>query len=125
MISKKEFKYKDRLIKGISKDGHFKISVVKTSDVVRAAKKKHQLTLLNTVLLGRALTGALLMASELKGEERIQLKAEGNGPVGQIVAEANRVGEVRGYVQNPAASVDTSKKNASIRDGLGIGLLTV
>lgn len=125
MVSKKEFKFKDRLIKGISEDGYFKISVIKTTDVVRTAKKKHDLSLLNTVLLGRALTGAMLMASELKGEERIQLKAEGNGPVGQVVAEANRVGEVRGYVQHPHAAIDPTKKDASINDGLGIGLLTV
>ncbi len=125
MISKEDFIQKDRLIKGISTDGNLKISVVKTTDVVKAAKEKHNLSLLNTVLLGRALTGTMLMASELKGEERIKLRIEGKGPVGLLVAEANRVGEVRGYVQNPQASLDYSQSNTQIGDGLGVGVLTV
>ena len=124
MLSKEDFKLKDRLIKGITKDGHFKISVVKTSDVVKTAQKKHHLSLLNTVLLGRALTGTMLMASELKGEERVQLRFEGDGPVGSVVAEASRVGEIRGYVQRPEVELDYSKEGVTIGDGLGIGLLT-
>ena len=125
MISKEDFIQKDRLIKGISKEGNLKISVVKTTDVVKAAREKHNLSLLNTVLLGRALTGTMLMASELKGEERIKMRIEGKGPVGLLVAEANRVGEVRGYVQNPQVELDYSKDNASISDGLGVGVMTV
>lgn len=124
-ISKEEFQFRDRLIKGIESDGRFKISVVKTTEVVRTAQKSHGLSLLNTILLGRTLTVAMLLASELKGEERIHIKLEGNGPVGRIVAEANRVGEVRGYVQNPGTELDYSDKNVSIGNGIGIGLLTV
>lgn len=124
MMDKEDFKNKDRLIKGITQDGHFKVSVVKTTDVIKTARRKHHLSLLNTVLLGRALTGAMLMASELKGEERIQLRLEGNGPVGMLVAEANRVGEIRGYVRHPGAELDYSKEDQSIGNGLGIGIMT-
>lgn len=123
MISKEDFKTKDRLIKGISEDKNFKISVVKTTGAVKAARKKHELSLLNTVLLGRMITGAILLASELKGEERVQVRAEGNGPIGLAVTEANRVGEVRGYVQNPGADLDYSQ--SSIEDGLGVGILAI
>lgn len=125
MISKKEFLLKDRLIKGITTDGHLKVSVAKTTDVVKAARKNHGLSMLNTVLLGRALTGTMLMASELKGEERIQLRFEGDGPVGRLVTEANRVGEIRGYAQNPAAELDYSGSEVNLGEGLGIGLLTL
>lgn len=124
MISKKDFITKDRLIKGIAKDGSLKISVVKTTDIVKTARKKHGLSLLNTVLLGRALTGTMLMASELKGEERIKMRIEGQGPVGLLVAEANRVGEVRGYVQNPEAQL-TYNGDTNIADGLGVGIMTI
>lgn len=124
MVTKKDIQHKDRLIKGITRDGHFKISVVKTTDVVKSAKKRHNLSLLNTVLLGRALTGTMLMASELKGEERVQLRFEGDGPVGLIVAEASRIGEIRGYVQHPEIELDYSHENVQIGDGIGLGLLT-
>ena len=77
-----EFQFKDRLIKGITEDGNFKISVIKTTDLVKEAKERHGLSLLTTVLLGKALTATMLLASELKKEERIQLRMDGNGPVG-------------------------------------------
>jgi molecular chaperone Hsp33 len=125
MSLKEDFQLKDRLVKGIHQDGAFKISVVKTTDVVQTAQENHSLSLLNTVLLGKSLTASMLLASELKGEERIKLRFDGNGPVGMISAEANRVGEVRGYVQNPQVELDYSKPDADISDGLGIGLLTV
>lgn len=125
MISKEDFIQKDRLIKGIAKDGNLKISVVKTTDVVKAARQKHDLSLLNTVLLGRALTGTMLMASELKGEERIKMRVEGQGPIGLLVAEANRVGEVRGYVQNPNAGLNYNGGDTDISDGLGVGVMTI
>lgn len=124
-LSKKEFRFNDRLIKGIEEEGRFKISVVKTTDVVQTAKKNHGLSMLNTVLLGRTLTAAMLLASELKGEERIKVQMEGNGPIGLLVAEANRVGEIRGYSQNPAVELDYSQPDVSIGDGIGLGLLTV
>ncbi|NGP87349.1 Hsp33 family molecular chaperone HslO [Aliifodinibius halophilus] len=123
-MSKDDFITKDRLIKGISKNGHLKISVVKTTDVVKTAQKKHNLSLLNTVLLGRALTATALMASELKGEERVKMRIEGKGPVGLLAAEANRVGEVRGYVQNPHVELDYSREDVDISDALGVGVLT-
>ena len=77
-----EYNFKDRLIKGMTTDGNFKISVVKTTEVVKTARSKHSLSLLNTVILGKALTATMLLASELKGEERIQLRMDGNGPIG-------------------------------------------
>ncbi len=123
-MNKKEFEFKDRLIRGITTDGHFKISVVKTSDLVKDARKRHDLSLLNTVILVRALTATMLLASELKGEERIRLRMEGSGPIGSLVAEANSLGEVRGYVANPSAELDYSDGSTSFGDGLGLGVLT-
>lgn len=123
-MNKKEFEFKDRLIKGISKDGHFKISVVKTTELVKEARERHDLSLLNTVILGRALTATMLMASELKGEERIRLRMEGNGPIGSLVAEANSLGEVRGYVDNPSAELDYTDSSTTFGQGLGLGVLT-
>lgn len=125
MSLKEKFKFKDRLIKGIELNGQFKISVVKTTEVIQTARENHHLSMLNTVLLGRTMTAAMLLASELKGEERIKLRLEGNGPVGMITAEANRVGEMRGYVLNPSAELDYSDDQVTIGDGIGLGLLTV
>lgn len=119
-----DYNFKDRLIKGITADGHFKISVVKTTEVVKTARSNHNLSLLNTVVLGKALTATMLLASELKGEERIQLRMDGDGPIGSLVAEANQVGEIRGYVKNPSAELDYSNPETELGDGIGLGILT-
>jgi molecular chaperone Hsp33 len=123
MDKKKQYLFKDRLIKGITTDGFFKISVVKTTDVVKDAREKHQLSLLSTVLLGRTLTASLLLASELKGEERIRLHLQGKGPIGQILTEANAVGESRGFVENPQAELPLTE-GTTLGDGIGLGVLT-
>ncbi len=123
-MKRADYEFKDRLIKGITEDGNFKVSVIKTTDVIKDAKERHGLSLLNTVLLGKTLTAAMLLASELKKEERIQLRLDGNGPVGSIIAEANSLGEIRGYVANPEVELDYTKPGVVIGDGIGLGILT-
>ncbi len=120
-----EFQFKDRIIKGITTDGHFKIAVVKTTDVVREAAERHQLSLLSKVVLGKALTATMLLASELKKEERIQLRMDGNGPLKSVLAEANSLGEVRGYVADPTAELDYTSKGVTLGDGIGLGVLSL
>lgn len=123
MKSKKEaFQQKDRLIKGITNDGFFKITVVKTTEAAELARQYHELSPLVTILLGRALTGTMLLAAELKGEERVRLDLEGNGPVSHMVAEANAIGEIRGYAAHPQAAPDPDKP-FQLGDGLGLGVL--
>lgn len=122
MDKNEAYRLKDRLIKGITNDGFFKISVIKTTEAVEAARNSHLLSPLVTVLLGRALTGTMLLASELKGEERVRLDLEGSGPVGYLVAEANAIGEIRGYAANPQAEPDYAK-SFTLGDGLGLGVL--
>ena len=90
------------------------------------AQRKHELDLLASVILGKALTGALLLASEMKNEERIQLAFEGNGPLQRVFAEANATGAVRGYVSdNHAKLIAKENELPNLGDGLGAGFLTV
>jgi len=119
-----EFQFKDRIIKGITADGNFKISVVKTTETVREAAERHELSLLAKVILGKAMTATMLLASELKKEERVQIRMDGNGPLGGVIAEANSLGEVRGYVVNPQAELDYSDPKVTLGDGIGVGILT-
>lgn len=119
-----DFQFKDRIVKGITSDNNFKISVVKTTDTIKEAAKRHKLGLLATVILGKAMTATMLLASELKKEERIQLRLDGNGPLGSVIAEANSLGEVRGYVGNANAKLDYSKPGVTLGDGIGVGVLT-
>lgn len=71
------------------------------------------------------MTATMLLASELKKEERIQLRMDGNGPLKSVIAEANSLGEVRGYVADPTAELDYTSKGVSLGDGIGLGVLSL
>jgi molecular chaperone Hsp33 len=119
---KERFKLRDRLISAITKDGLFRISLIKNTNTVHDAQIRHNLADIPALLLARALTSASLMASMLKGEERLLLDFEGAGPVWKVYAEALQLGEVRGFVRmNP----EVETKVNTIEDALGIGLLKV
>jgi molecular chaperone Hsp33 len=65
-VKKEQLLFRDRLVKGINSSRDIKISVVKTTDLVKEAQRRHQLSPIATLQLGKALTGVVLLASELK-----------------------------------------------------------
>ncbi len=101
-----------RLIRGLAGEGSFRILAAETADVVEEARRRHDLSPTATAALGRALTGAALLAFLLSKtpRERVTLKIEGEGPLGHLVAEAGVDGKVRGYVGHPEADVPLSEK---------------
>lgn len=95
----------DKLIHATAADDTIRVLSAITTDVVAEAIRRHQPTPTASAALGRVLTGTLLMAGTLKDFDRLTVKIECTGPIGGIVAEANRDGIVRGYVKNPDADV--------------------
>ena len=96
-----------RVIRGLAGNGSFRVLAADTTDVVEEARKRHNLTPTATAALGRALTGAALLAFLLSKtpKERVTLKIEGDGPLGHLVAEAGVDGKIRGYVGHPEADL--------------------
>ena len=95
-----------------------------TTDIVEEARRRHGLSPTATAALGRAMTGALLLAQLLlkTPKERITLRVEGTGPLGGLVVEADAFGHVRGYVNNPRAEVplgEDGKLNVGALVGAG------
>lgn len=117
------YKLRDRSVRVLSKDGHFRAVCVKNSTSARTAQTNHHLSHYQAGLLGRALSSASLLSSFLKGEERIIIELEGSGPISKIFAEALQVGEVRGYVNYDKTFNFESIE--SISELLGIGVLKV
>jgi len=122
---KKLYTQRDRVVKAMTADGFFRLAAVRNSKTALSAQERHNLSPLASVLLGRAMASASLLAAFLKSEERIILDFSGNGPAERVYAESLNVGEVRGYVQNPECVLDFSQGKASLGSGLGIGLLRV
>lgn len=108
MEEKKEMK--DRLVRGTAMDGKVRAFAVRTTELVEELRRRHDTYPTTTAALGRTVTAAAMMGAMLKGEERLSIQVKGDGPVGQIVADANAKGEVRGSVTNPHVQLPSNSK---------------
>ena len=90
-----------------------------TTSLVEEARRRHNCFPVATAALGRTMTGALLMAANLKTAESLTIRISGDGPLGEIVADASPAGTVRGYVKN--AFVDLPLHNGKWAVGQAVG----
>ena len=119
---------KDYLIKGMDKTGNIRILVANTTELVEKARKTHNTSATATAALGRTLTAGLIMGSMMKNEEdRMTLKINGGGPIGNIVSVAGNDGKIKGYVDNPGADIEGKANGKLDVSGLvgGDGAVTV
>ncbi len=108
-----------------SEDLMLRVSAAVTTEVVREMKQKQSTFPLPTMACGQAMTGALLIASQLSAAQRVGLHFRGNGPLGWFYTEATYECQVRGYCSNPLADARTKEGQLDMGKGLGSGLLTV
>jgi molecular chaperone Hsp33 len=111
----------DRIIQGMAVGGHFRILAAQTTTAVETAREILDLSPVGAEALGRAMTGAVLLARLLAKDVRNQyvtLRFEGDGPLGTLIADGTLAGGVRGYVENPAPiealDVETAIGNGSL-----------
>jgi molecular chaperone Hsp33 len=91
----------DYLVRGIALEGRVRAFAVLTTGITEELRRRHDTSPVATAALGRTAAAALMMGAMLKGDEKLTVQIKGNGPIGQIVVDANAKGEVRGYVDNP------------------------
>src|SRR6476469_1876059 len=80
---------------------------------------------LATIGVGRAMVGALLMASQLKDGQEVGILLKGNGPLGSLYGQASYEGHVRGYCPNPGYFPPAVEDALNLRKAIGFGHLTV
>lgn len=95
----------DKLIHGTAAGGTIRVMATVTTGVTAEAIRRHQTSPTVSAAFGRVLTGTLLLAATLKDFDRLSVKLESSGPVGGIIAEADRNGRVRGYVKTPGVEL--------------------
>jgi molecular chaperone Hsp33 len=100
---------KDYLVKALAYNGEVRAYSVRSTNIVREAQVRHDTWKNASAALGRSLTAGVMMGSMLKGEEKLTLKIEGNGPLGYILVDSNAKGEVRGYVANPHVQTEKNE----------------
>lgn len=115
----------DHLVRAYSPELNVRVACVDATAAAEEARRRHQSTPLATVALARAVAGALLMGSSLKGNQRVGLQYKGNGPLKEVYADADGEGNVRGYVLNPAADLPLRDGRFDVAGGIGLGFLNV
>lgn len=95
----------DKLIQGTAAGGTIRVLAAITTGVLEEAIRRHQTSPTVSAAFGRVLTGTLLLGGTFKDFDRLTVKIESDGPVGNIVAETTGNGNVRGYVRNPHAEL--------------------
>ena len=114
----------DKLVKAITKG--VRVYAAVTTDLVDEAIGRHDCYPVAAAALGRTMTGALLLAANLKNKEALTVNIRGNGPLKNITADAVPEGFVRGYVANPHVELPLNDRGKlDVGGGVGQGLVTV
>lgn len=117
----------DYLVKALAYNGQVRAYAVKSTETINEAQRRHYTWPTASAALGRAMTAGVMMGAMLKGEEKITIKVEGDGPLGVILVDTDAKGHVRGYVTNPQTHFDLNEQGKlDVRRAVGTnGTLTV
>ena len=115
------------LVTGICAGGQARIIAVDSTEAVAEALRIHNTSPVATAALGRTLTAAMLMSAGLKNDtDAVTLSIKGDGPIGGILAVADRNGNVRGYCGDPHVDLPLNEKGKlDVGGAVGRGVLTV
>lgn len=95
----------DHLVRILTGDGSLRASAALTTTAVDEICRRQGTDPTASVALGRLASGATLLASLLKGHERLALQIEGNGPLQRLQAEADGSGMLRASVRIPVCNL--------------------
>ena len=111
----------DNIKKYLAHNGRVHIICAETTDLVEKARNTHDLSPVATAALGRLLTMASIMGTNLKNEdESITIQIKGNGPLGQLTCVTYNDSSVKGYVENTKIDIPL-KDNGKLDVGGAVG----
>jgi molecular chaperone Hsp33 len=118
---------KDYLVKALAFNGTIRAYAVRSTDTISEVQKRHDIWPTTSAALGRSMSAAVMMGAMLKGEDKLTIKIEGDGPIGPMVIDSNAHGEVRGYATNPAVHFELNESGKlDVKRAVGTsGMLTV
>jgi molecular chaperone Hsp33 len=113
------------MVRTLSREGGIAVRAIVGTRLVAEAARRHGTSPTATAALGRALLGALLLAADGKGGERVQIQFRGAGPLRGVVAFADDAGYARGYVGHPGAHPPRVAGELDVHSAVGAGVLSV
>jgi len=118
----------DRIIRGITEDKSIRFFAVDSTRTIQKAVKLHNLSITNSVIMGRMLSATLMMATDLKSDKNdLTLKINCDGAIGDVIVTGNKNGYVKGYIKNPEIELPLEENSGSINvaKAIGNGKLTI
>ena len=116
---------RDRLYSFILEAVNVRGALLHGTNLVREMRANHGLDRLATMLLGHGYLAAGLLSANLKGDDRIGIRVECDGPVKGLSVEANALGEVRGFLFQPGMDVPESFDGTDLSPLWGEGSLSL
>lgn len=116
----------DYLLRILTDDGWLRASIAQTSGLTGEVARRHKASPVATAALGYGLTGAVLLGSLLKVQQRVVVKATGTGPLQKLIAEADSYGHSRAYVGEPQLASYGPITSERVAEAIGgAGFLTI
>ena len=118
---------KDYIIRATAAEGMIRAFATTTRETVETARILHNTSPIATAALGRLMTGALMMGSDMKNDkDLLTLKINCDGPIGGLLVTADSKGHVKGYVNNPGVMLPPNEKGKlDVGGALDLGVLSV
>lgn len=91
----------DYIVKALAYEGQIRAYSALTTESVQEAQSRHYTWPTASAALGRTMTATLMMGAMLKGDQKLTVTVDGQGPIGKIITDADASGHVRGYVTHP------------------------
>ena len=117
----------DYAIRGTAYQGFVRAFACVTTDMMNEMQKRHQTWPIASAALGRTVSAGAMMGMAMKNDsDKMTIRVQGDGPLGQILVDVESGGRVRGYVQNPVVDLPhNAQGKLNVGEGVGQGTLSV
>lgn len=114
----------DYLEKAYCMNQTVRIFAANTTNIVKEAQNIFNMWPSSISAFGRVLTISAIMSCTYKNGEFLNIKVNGDGPIGRMTVEATD-GKVRGFVQNPGVFLQNKDGKINVKDAVGAGDIEV